>query len=205
MSNFTIEDSADFPQMNYVHKYLIGTNAYISGGCFKNIFKGEKLKDIDLFFRSEEDFQKGLKEFNSTDDYKFIYRNKNAVGFIDTTRDNLQIDLVQSSFKEPVDMIESFDFTITKFTFYMELNDDDEWESKVGYHKDYFKHLMLNRLVVDSEMQFPLGTFERMIRYIGYGYKPCKMTKEKMVRTINGMDLPSGSDDLFKSLYDGVD
>lgn len=64
---------------------------------------------------------------------------------------------------------------------------------------------MLNRLVIDDDMSYPLGTFERMIRYVGYGYKPCRMTKEKMVRVINEQNLSENSEDLFKSLYNGID
>ena len=35
---------------------MMGHKGYIAGGCFKNIFNGEKIKDIDIFFDDEEEF-----------------------------------------------------------------------------------------------------------------------------------------------------
>ena len=37
---------------------------FIAGGCFKNILFGERVKDIDIFFESESDFQEAVDLFN---------------------------------------------------------------------------------------------------------------------------------------------
>ena len=37
-------------------KYLKGIDGFISGGCFKNVFKHQKIRDIDIFFKNQEDF-----------------------------------------------------------------------------------------------------------------------------------------------------
>lgn len=49
---------------------------------------------------------------------------------------------------------------------------------------------------------YPMSTFERMVRYIRYGFMPCRETKLKIARAIHGLQ---GEPQLnSKSLYDGV-
>ena len=137
------ESAFDFFQVLKYQKYIIGINGYIAGGCFKNIFNDEKVKDIDIFFRKKEDFHKAKKLYDDEKSYKLIYTNKNAVGYIDTSN-GLKIDLVRSRFSDPVKMIDGFDFTITKFALHSEItgydeDDEPEWETKVSFHEDFFK------------------------------------------------------------------
>ncbi|MGJ0464724.1 hypothetical protein ACR73N_12590, partial [Listeria monocytogenes] len=66
------------------------------------------------------------------------------------------------------------------------------------------EHLHLKRLVVDNTLNFPISTFERMIRYVGYGYKPCLETKAKLVDAINSIQNID-ENDFSKSLYEGLD
>ncbi len=63
-------------------------------------------------------------------------------------------------------------------------------------------------LVVDDEITFPVSTFNRMIRYIGYGYQPCRETKLKIVTELARLDVDNQKDfqeQLGKSLYEGFD
>lgn len=114
------ENAFDFMMLKKVAKYLYGTNGYIAGGVFKNIFKQEPIKDVDLFFRDKKDFHKDKSKFEDDDNYKHIYNSKNAIGFYDKKED-IRVDLVKSRFLDPIKMIKSFDFTITKFVLYSEL------------------------------------------------------------------------------------
>ncbi|EOM0897779.1 hypothetical protein ACNA6P_003058 [Listeria monocytogenes] len=43
-----------------------------------------------------------------------------------------------------------------------------------------------------------------MIRYVGYGYKPCLETKAKLVDAINSIQNID-ENDFSKSLYEGLD
>lgn len=206
--NIFKEDSATNFQkvIFYGMKYLSGHKGYIAGGCFKNIFNGDKVKDIDIFFECESDFSQALRNFESNERFQNIYENENAVGFKDVEND-LLIDLVRSSFGKPKEMIDSFDFTITKFAMYsLDLERISQLDNlQVIYHEDFFTHLTLKRLVVDKGMDFPLNTYIRMIRYIGYGYSPCRETNEKIIRSINSLELPSDRVDLFTGFYNGRD
>lgn len=237
----------DFIQVLRLTRYLNGHKGYIAGGCFKNIFKGEKIRDIDVFFEHIEDFNEALKIYEEDDNFREVYENENAVGFYDT-KGEITVELVKSQLGTPENMIDGFDFTITKFALHKrkvepkeidkmnieqtqmsfedflgdgfkvtieESSDDvfsddeseeDDYEVLVTYHELFFEHLMLNRLVVDNDLvDFPLNTFERIIKYSKYGYTPCTGTKAKIVRMVNSMSLPEDDADLFKGFYAGID
>ncbi|WP_137743361.1 hypothetical protein [Robertmurraya siralis] len=124
----------------------------------------------------------------------------------------MTIELIKHKFKSPLDMIDEFDFTITKFVYYKEIGDgnedevgDIEW--KIGYHKQFFEHLHMKRLVVDQPLEeiiLPVNTFNRMFRYAKYGYFPCRETKAKIIESLRL--LPAFSDELLsRELYNGLD
>lgn len=64
MNNFVIDTPDNFWQIRWLDKYMEGHKGFIAGGCFKNILFGERVKDIDIFFESESDFQEAVDLFN---------------------------------------------------------------------------------------------------------------------------------------------
>ena len=212
--NFVKGNFDNYFKLRFLGKYLIGHKGYIAGGCFKNIFNGEKAKDIDVFFRSKKDFDEAKNYFSQEKDFVLEYENTNVTAFRDTTND-LVIELVQKEFTEPLEMIDSFDFTITKFVMFKgtktqeeamdteKFPDDPVEEVKIYFHKDFWEHLHLKRLVLEDidKVSYPLGVFNRLIRYCGYGYKPCGETKLKMVDIIREND----GDINTNNLYEGKD
>ena len=79
---------------------------------------------------------------------------------------------------------------------------------EVMFHEDFFKHLHTKRLVVDDEMIYPVSTFNRVLRYVKYGYQPCRETKIKIVTNLAMLDPKNQKDfekELGKSLYEGLD
>ena len=227
MKSLRRDSAFNFFSVLHLQRYLQGHNGYVAGGCFKNIFKNTPAKDVDIFFNNKEDFDKAEELFNEDEDYSKIYENENAVGYYDKAKE-VAVDLVRSQFLPPDEMIDGFDFTITKFALYREeVKEDDDsddlfdekenneektilkkYEPRVVYHEDFFEHLTLNRLVIDgdvADIQFPLNTFDRMLRYAKYGYAPCTGSKAKIVRAINSVSLPDDDKDLFRGFYVGID
>lgn len=43
-------DRDNFWMLNWLDEYMAGHKGFISGGCFKNIFNKENVKDLDIFF-----------------------------------------------------------------------------------------------------------------------------------------------------------
>lgn len=203
----------DRPRDNYfkiwfLDEYMPHHKGYIAGGCFKNIFSGERVKDIDMFFKCKADFDEANVHFLVSEDYYLFYENANVTAY-KHRKTGITVELCQKVFGEARDMISNFDFTITKFAYYKaEVPDtEDEGKTKIEYRVVcddlYFEHLQLKRLVTDDKILYPMSTFERMIRYIRYGYAPCSETKLRIARAIH--DLPSEPMLNSRSLYDGID
>lgn len=218
------KNPSDFHQLNILREYLIGNNGIIAGGCFKHLLSGNEVKDIDIFFRSEEDYAVAKKHFvdeklfndKSKDRYKFAYENNKVYAFIDTTN-NYRIELIRSFYGEPEDILNNFDFTVTKIAMYKEEieDSDDDWisissdvesdyELKLLVHKDFFEHLFMKRIVIDNKINHPISTFDRVLRYSKkYGFGMCKESKKKLIERIKEVEV--SGDKISESLYEGVD
>ncbi len=44
------ENRDNYWMLNWLDKFMEGHKGFICGGCFKNIFNQEKVKDLDIFF-----------------------------------------------------------------------------------------------------------------------------------------------------------
>ena len=239
-----VKESRDnYWMLNWLDEFMIGHKGFICGGCFKNIFNGEKVKDLDIFFQSKADFEDAVKYYDSktagywTDDdennkvgedeaeYRFLYENKNVKAYVNK-KSGVRIELCSKIFGTAEDILNQFDFTITKFAYYKEeikdetgtevqISFDDEFvdkinnsisthiEYKILVHDKFFEHLHMKRLVTDDKIPFPMSTFERAFRYAKYGYFPCKETKMKIARAIK--ELSDEQLEISESLYDGMD
>lgn len=198
-----VETLDNFQMLYYLDEYMVGHNGFIAGGCFKNIFNKEKIKDLDIFFNNKEEFEQAVIYYSDTkkNEYSLIYQNGNVIIYKNKSS-NIRIELNRHSFGKPEAVLSFFDFTITKFALYRH-KENDIVTYKVMYHDNYFEHLMLHRLVIDDKLPYPVSTFERMIRYIKYGYYPCKDTKMKLLQEINKLD--ENDIQISDNLYNGID
>lgn len=233
------EQRDNYWMLNWLDQFMIGHKGFICGGCFKNIFNKEKVKDLDIFFQSRADYEEAVEYYNSktagywVDDdidntlpedeaeYKFLYENKNVKAYVHKET-GIRIELCSKIFGTAEDILNQFDFTITKFAYYKEEIEDETGaeleeiedfydlsaidthiEYKILVHDKFFEHLHMKRLVTDDKIPFPMSTLERAFRYAKYGYFPCKETKIKMARAIKG--LSDEQLEVSESLYDGMD
>lgn len=236
-----VEKNRDnFWMLNWLDEYMAGHKGFIAGGCFKNIFSGQKIKDIDIFFESMDDWNDAVRYFDSMtpgyedndkreEKYTFHYENEKVKAYknIET---GIRVELCRAVLGTAKEVISQFDFTIAKFAYYkqevedetgaefdpfgfdgmeelaeshMEKKPETHIEYKIVCDENFFEHLHLKRLVTDDKIPFPMSTFERMIRYIGYGYRPCRETKIKIAKAIN--ELSEQEIITGESLYDGMD
>ena len=212
-------DIENFYILRRFDKFMIGHNGFIAGGCFKNVFNHEKVKDVDVFFKTKNDLNKAVGYFDSMasgyelddkrdEEYIFCYETENVKAYRHKAT-KIIVELCKKVFGEPKEIIENFDFTITKFAYYKEEIIDDEVleishiEYKALCDDKFFEHLHLKRLVIDDKILFPMSTLERTIRYVKYGYMPCKKTKLKIAQAIH--DISDEELIVGKSLYDGMD
>lgn len=221
------QERENFQVLNWLDEFLIGHGGFICGGCFKNIFNKEKIKDIDMFFKTRSDWEGAIEYFDSMtvgyvgedkreELYTFYYENDNVKAYRHN-RTGIVLELCCKIFGTAEQIISQFDFTITKFAYYKaEIEDEtgaevDEPRHTTGTHIEYrvvyddkfFEHLHMKRLVTDDKIPYPMSTFERMLRYAKYGYFPCKETKMKIIQALR--ELSDKEVKLSENLYDGMD
>lgn len=206
MNNFVIDTPDNFRQIRWLDKYMEGHKGFIAGGCFKNILSGERVKDIDIFFESESDFQEAVDSFNDEkhqkEGWKFKYRNEKVCAFR-KEGEKVWIEFIESEFGKPKEILGSFDFTVTKMAYYKEPEYEEKeddyfpfssasiaaYEYKLLYHEKFFEHLHMKRPVIDENIPFPVSTWERSYRYKGYGYNMCRETKKKLLQAVKGVNV----------------
>lgn len=226
-------NSFDFP-IAPVLKYLTGHKGHIAGGVFKNIFQKERFKDVDIFFQSESDWKEAVAYYKGNEEYELEVEAKNFISFkeistgvrveligysttekpetslfgdddsLDSISDVIEIhrgDDELELYGTPEETLSSFDFTVTKFAVYR--TSDDEFE--VLYHEKFFEHLHLKRLIIDDSLVRPFSTFERTLRYTGYGYKMCRESKAALIQAILNEGELGSIEQISASLYDGMD
>lgn len=238
------QERENFWILNWLDEFMIGHKGFICGGCFKNIFNHEKVKDLDIFFESKDDWQDAVNWFDSKTkgyidsenfdlenglseedaEYTFYYKNDNVKAY-KHKKTGVAIELCCKIFGTAEEILNQFDFTITKFAYYkeeiedssnltyeeivslnemgLEVKNETHIEYRVLYDDKFFEHLHMKRLVTDNQIPFPMSTFERMLRYAKYGYFPCKETKMKIIKALR--DLDDKQVELSESLYDGMD
>lgn len=195
-SQYITKSPETLNKVRFLDIYMSGHKGFIAGGCFKNIFKDEKVKDIDMFFRSEKDFLGARDHYHCSEDYVFAYENKNTIAF-KNIHTGIIIELVFHTYGSPQEILNKFDFSITKMAYYKQ--EDGVYD--VLFHADFFEHLMCNKLVLEKDILFPISTFYRAFRYNKYGYGLCGKSALNLLEAVRQWQ---GNMDVG-SLYFGID
>ncbi|QIK70866.1 hypothetical protein G7062_11415 [Erysipelothrix sp. HDW6C] len=210
MDKFIERDFDELREISFVSYYTRGLNgSFIAGGCFKNIFEKVPAKDIDVFFDNKTNYEEAIKKVTKWENVVKTYQNEKCTGFKDVST-GVSFELIKSVFGTMEEVINRFDFTITKFAFRKSFDgfneqDEPEFSYEIVHHKDFFQHLSQKRLVIDNsaeELAFPFSTFDRMFRYAKYGYQPCRESKVKIINAIR-LQENFKDGDVSKSMYDG--
>lgn len=181
---------------------------YIAGGCFKNIFNGQHIKDIDMFFRSKEYFECANRKYKSNSSFTLYYKNKNVVAYKER-KTGIVVELIKKIFGEPDEILDQFDFSITKFCYYYTVDYDEKgmgiFTYLIQHHPKFFEHLHEKRLVLDNaELPYPFSTFECSYRYNSYGYKLCRESKANLIKAIREAEKFEDGD-ISLAFYNGLD
>lgn len=177
---------------SFVREHLTGY-FYISGGVLYDIEHGLPSKDIDIYFRTENDFNKALKDLE-TQEQKVtkVEESRNAVTFhIHCTKksthslfSNLEqvefrvVQLIRRNFGDPSEVLKDFD--IPKLRKYLE---NGELHYATTY-EDVF--------IPDVPVNIRGGYIRRILRYIGKGEN---ITKEDLFRVLRTyLDTPNLTD-----------
>ena len=128
------QERENFWMLNWLDEFMEGHKGFICGGCFKNIFNKEAVKDLDIFFKSNSDFENAVNYFDSMTagydegdgivseeeaQYRFLYENPNVKAYVHK-RTGVRIELCGKIFGTAEEILNQFDFTIVKFAYYKE-------------------------------------------------------------------------------------
>jgi len=161
-----------------VLKPLVKTNkSFVAGGYFKDLFgtPTKDPRDIDVYFYNPDAYEVMLQQFYSSSIYRHVRTSQNATTFLHVPSGR-NIDLVNSIFGTPMDVLDSFDFTVTKCAMVQ----------TVGHF-----HLLahprciydIQHKILDTTHNITIDSnklFNRMVKYMMYGYKPSLDLKQQL-------------------------
>lgn len=219
-NNFINESIDNYPQVHKLDKFLKGVHGYVAGGVFKYLFNNENPRDIDIYFTSEEALDKSLENVKKDKYWENTYTTKKVCGFLydDGECEPTKVEFIKSFTGNPEEMLTSFDFIITKFAYWINLEvpkdtideavddflyDEDSNSGEVIFHKKFFEDLFLKRLELDSYPRDPISCYNRLVKYTGYGFTPCLYTKFYIAKFLQGDKFIQAPEDIAKAFYEG--
>ena len=203
-----IETEFDHKYYTEIFSYILdGTNGYVAGGAFKDIFQRKDVRDIDIFFETEDDFANAYNKFTKNKkDFNKVYENCNAVCF-KCFKHNIMFEIISKVFCTPEQMLDEFDFTICKSAVKMvsskvtHLNKTYSFNDFVLIqHKNFKKDLFDKKLVFDEE--FKNTSLKRYTKYLKYGFTMDSENKDRLkeflktCKTVSKIDATYISDEL---------
>lgn len=64
---FVERERSELFKISALDKYMVGHKGFIAGGCIKNLFSNERIKDIDVFFGNQEEFHQAQRYFEANE------------------------------------------------------------------------------------------------------------------------------------------
>lgn len=134
--------------------------SYIAGGLITSIFTNSPVNDVDVFFKTEQDFRNAVQEAVESGLFCLNISNR-AITFSDSG--NI-IQLCHSGFYPTVDdLFKSFDFTICMGAF------DIDSDSFV-LHDNFLKHNAQKFLEFNPKTKYPIASLLRLTKFQARGY-----------------------------------
>lgn len=142
--------------------HLKACRAILAGGAITALFTNERVRDWDLYFRTQDDLAAALKIFKENGTIEF--QTDTAYTFKwGQRRKPFQLIALLSLMGEPSQIFEHYDFTICMGAY-------DFGEGKFFLHDDFLKHLAQRRLVVHTGTMFPICSLIRVLKYQRRGF-----------------------------------
>ena len=177
------KDASEFEKLAVLFPILKrNEKAIIAGGVFKDLFLERKFRDIDLFFNSQKDLCNTINFVKENTGFKMIYENNNATGYFDLNL-NWKIDFVQKQFGSPEEILDSFDFSVSKFCLFK-----DGCGLKVLFHCCFFEDLTNKNLKFNPKVVNPVSMLSRALKYSTYGFNLNKSDFLYLISLINLME-----------------
>lgn len=187
--------------INFVNKFSNNADYFISGGCLIDIENNEEPKDIDIYFRAEEDYliffnnlnklKEETKEAESKpklSNYVEVHHTistSNAETFLTRVREKglfneetqCLFQLIKRSFKEPFETINDFDLNVCQ----RYLTKDNVIHESPDYHKTNLK--------VNENRNLSVHTLFRLLKYKDKGFNLSTEYLSEIIGRISALHL----------------
>jgi len=178
-----IQQSIDYFN-NSIFKLISGVKCWVAGGCIRSYFANEKINDIDVFFRTQDDLDKAKILLKNIPGMNEFFENENCIKY--ELNNKKKIDLVKRFYNGITETLSNFDFTVTCAGITS--------EGEFFRHTDFFIDLSSKRLAINS-VPFPISTLGRLQKYIKRGYTACSGTFLEIAKACSNIDFNNQTDD----------
>lgn len=140
--------------------HFLPGDAFIAGGALTSVFTRREIKDVDIYFRSEESFRSAV-ESAYADELWCVAATDRAVTFVDGS---CVVQLMCFDwFDSPVAIFDAFDFTACMAAY-------DIQAQEFVFHESFLKHAAQRHLSFHSGTRYPFGSLLRVLKYQSKGY-----------------------------------
>lgn len=151
----------ELEQIKQAASYFLPKGAFIAGGALTSVFTGNIISDVDVYFKTKEDFVQAVCEAYDSS-FWCVAATDRAVTFVD--RDNI-IQLMHFDFFETAqEIFDAFDYTVCMAAYDIDKQD-------FVFSEDFFKHASQRFLRFHSGTRYPYGSLMRVLKYQDRGYK----------------------------------
>lgn len=152
-----------------INNFLRPIPFFIAGGSIRDWItnNGKVINDIDIFFKSKEDYKMADDRFNmgfslirSTPNYSEYVPTKALSSWTKIQKYQL---IKKEFFSTPQEVIETFDFTICSICLGFNMSPDSE---QLAYHPWFLSDIMQRKLEIGAaELKWPLHTLKRAFKF----------------------------------------
>jgi hypothetical protein len=147
-------------------QHLKNHRAIVAGGSIRSLFLGEEIKDLDTYFRSEEDLRAFIEDINLTDNNHVKVVTSRSITFSPNQKEDskLTIQLVYFDYYASAEKIfEDYDFSVCMGAYDFFLGD-------FVFDKQFFEDNATKKISVNKGTKFPLISLFRVSKYKSKGY-----------------------------------
>lgn len=166
--------------------------AFCAGGAVTSVFTGNKINDVDVYFKSREAFELAACQAYE-DGFWCVDSSKRAVTFSDNGR---IVQLMHFDFfPTAADIFKAFDYTICMGAY-------DYDTKEFAFHDDFLKHNSQRFLRFNHGTRYPLASATRVLKYQQRGYTIGKGDMLKIAMACRGVRIETWQD--FKDQIGGA-
>ncbi|MER9911670.1 hypothetical protein NKJ71_13655 [Mesorhizobium sp. M0050] len=158
--------------------------AYVAGGAITSVFTGKPINDLDIYFKSREDFETAVGQAYDASWWN-VDTSKRAVTFSDngTIVQYMHFDF----FPTAQDIFKAFDYTIVMAAY-------DYDTKEFVFHDDFLRHNSQRFLRFNAGTRYPLASATRVLKYQQRGYTIGKGDILKIALACRGVKIDTWED-----------